>query len=254
MRLFIGLPVVGGLLWVRRVPLKFTRDDIGPLAAGGIILALHFIVQIAGMETTSASNTAWIISVSPLAIVLLSSLVLHEPVGLATTAGLTVASAGIVLLVSRGRVTELGWLRSTGDWLILASAHTWAIYTVTTRNLSRRRPALAVTFVVLLIATIVAAVFVLAWGDLGRVGSLTPRGVAALLYLAIPGLVIGQWFWQEGVAQLGASQAALYLYLEPIATLALAIPLLGEPFGLAAAIGGALVLIGVYVGQRGRRE
>ena len=71
--------------------------------------------------------------------------------------------------------------------------------------------------------------------------------IAALLYLAIPGLAIGQWFWQEGVASLGATRAGLYLYLEPLATLALAVPLLGEPCGPLIALGGGLVLAGVYV-------
>lgn len=254
LRLFIGVPVIGVLLWARRVPLTLTRVDVLPLVCGGIILAVHFVIQITGMQTTSASNTAWIISVSPLAIVLLSSVFLREPIGPGTVGGLLLASAGVVLLVSRGRIAELGWLRSTGDWLVLLSALTWAIYTVTTRNLSRRRPALAVTFVMLLVAALVGAVLVLGWGDLGRARSLTPRGLGALLYLAIPGLALGQWFWQEGVARMGASRAALYLYLEPIATLVLAIPLLGEPFGVAAALGGSLVLAGVYVGQRGPTE
>ena len=32
-------------------------------------------------------------------------------------------------------------------------------------------------------------------------------GIAAVLYLGIPGLALGQWFWQEGVAKLGATRA-----------------------------------------------
>jgi drug/metabolite transporter (DMT)-like permease len=54
------------------------------------------------------------------------------------------------------------------------------------------------------------------------------------------------------VARLGAARAGLYLYLEPLSTLALAVPLLGEPFGPFIALGGGLVLAGVYLGQRGR--
>lgn len=89
--------------------------------------------------------------------------------------------------------------------------------------------------------------------DLARVRALSPRGVAALLYLAIAGLAVGNWFWQVGVARLGATRAGMYLYLEPLATLALAVPLLGEPFNAVTAIGGGLVLAGVYVGQRDRQ-
>ena len=51
-------------------------------------------------------------------------------------------------------------------------------------------------------------------------------------------------------SKLGATRAGLFLYLEPLATLALAVPLLGEPFGPLVALGGGLVLAGVYLGQR----
>lgn len=253
LRLAIGLPFLGAVLLVKRVPLRFARGDARALLFGGAVFALHFLVQIAGLEMTTATNTAWIVAASPLALAVLSFLFLRERIGRAGVAGIAVATAGILMLVSRGRFGDLGWLRSTGDWLVLLSAHTWAIYTVATRDLARRRDPLAVTFGILLVAAAFTGVVFAAAADLASVRALSPRGVAALLYLAIPGLALGQWFWQEGVSRLGAARAGLYLYLEPLATLALAIPLLGEPFGAAAALGGGLVLAGVYVGQRGGR-
>jgi drug/metabolite transporter (DMT)-like permease len=253
LRLAIGLPFVGVALLAGRVPLRFTRADARPVLLGGSVLTLHFLVQIAGLVTTTATNTGWIISVSPLALAVLSFLFLHERIGWGGWGGIAVATAGILLLVSRGRLTDLDWLRNAGDWLVLASAHTWALYTVTTRDLVRRRHPLAVTFAILLVAAAFTAVLFAIAGDIARVRTLSPRGIVAVLYLAIPGLALGQWFWQEGVARLGAARAGLYLYLEPLATLALAVPLLGEPFGPSIALGGGLVLVGVYVGQRDRR-
>jgi drug/metabolite transporter (DMT)-like permease len=252
LRLAIGVPVLGIVVLVRRVPLRFERRDVVPLVVGGMIFTLHFLVQIAGLVTTTATNTSWIISVSPLALAVLSFLFLRERIGWRGAAGIAVATAGIVLLVSGGNPASLGWLRSTGDWLVLVSAHTWAVYTVVTRGLAGRRPPLAVTFGILLIAAVLTAILFSAAGDPARVRSLSPRGVAALLYLAIPGLALGQWFWQEGVSRIGATRAGVYLYLEPIATLVLAVPLLGEPFGAVTAVGGGLVLVGVYLGQRKR--
>jgi drug/metabolite transporter (DMT)-like permease len=252
LRLAIGLPFLGILLLVRRVPLRFARGDALPLLLGGAIFTLHVLVQIAGLETTTATNTGWIIAVSPLAIAILSFFFLRERIGWNGVAGIAIATAGILILVSRGRLTDLRWLRSTGDWLVLVSAHTWALYTVATRDLARRHEALAVTFAILLIAGAFAAVVFGVAGDVARVRELSARGIAALLFLAIPGQALGQWFWQEGVARLGAARAGVYLYLEPLATLTLAVPLLGEPFGPVVALGGGLVLAGVYVGQRGR--
>jgi drug/metabolite transporter (DMT)-like permease len=250
LRLAIGLPFLGAVVLFKRVPLQFARADALPLVAGGAIFTLHFLVQIAGLVTTTATNTSWIISVSPLALAVLSFLFLRERIGWRGTVGIAVATAGIILLVSAGNPARLGSLHSTGDWLVIASAHTWAIYTVVTRDLVARRHPLAVTFGILLIAATLTAILFMASGDATHVRSLSPRGVAALLYLAIPGLALGQWFWQEGVSRLGATRAGVYLFLEPLATLALAIPLLGEQFGTVTAVGGGLVLAGVYLGQR----
>ncbi len=250
LRLAIGLPFLAAVVLAKRVPLRFTPGDVRPLFWGGTILTLHFMIQITGLLTTTATNTGWIIAASPLALAVLSFLFLRERIGWRGVAGIAVATTGILLLVSRGSLGDLGWLRSSGDWLVLASAHTWAVYTVVTRDLVRRRHPLAVTFAILSIATGLTAILFAATADFAAVRALSPRGIVALLYLAIPGLALGQWFWHEGVARLGAARAGLYLYLEPLATLALAVPLLGEPFGPFIALGGGLVLAGVYLGQR----
>jgi len=253
LRLALGVPVLALVLRIRGIPLGFTREDVRPLLLGGGVLTVHFLIQIAGIVFTTATNTGWIISASPLAIAVLSFVLLRERVERNTVLGIGVATVGIALLVSGGRPADLGWLRSIGDWLVLASAHTWALYTVLTRDLSRRRHPLAVTFGILVLAGVASWVLFVLVGDVSSVRALSPRGVVALLYLGIPGMALGQWFWQAGVAGLGATRAGLYLYLEPIATLMLAVPLLGEPFGLWVAGGGGLVLAGVWLGQRQSR-
>ncbi len=252
LRLALGLPSLAVLLLVRRVPLRFTREDAGPLLLGGAVFTAHFLIQIAGLGSTTATAAGWIIAVTPLALAVLSFVFLRERLTWWAVLGIAVATLGIMLLVSGGRLADLGWLRSTGDWLVLVSAHTWAIYTVVTRDLGRRRDPLAVTFGIVLVATVLTAVPFAAFADLERIRHLSPRGVLAVVYLAVPALALAQWFWQAGVSRLGAARAGLYLYLEPLATLSLSIPLLHEPFGVAAAAGGALVLAGVWVGQRGR--
>ena len=252
-RLAVALPFLAGMMAVTRAPVALSRADLRPLCLGGFILTAHFLIQIAGLTMTSATNTAWIISVTPLALAILSFVFLRERIGPGGIAGISVATLGIALLVSRGRLADLGWLRSSGDWLALTSAFTWAAYTVVTRDLVRRRHPLTVTLGVFLIAAACIAVPLAATADLASLRMLSSRAIAAILYLSILGLVIGQWCWQIGVARLGATRAGLYLYFEPLATLALAVPLLGESFSPAMGVGAAFVLVGVYLGQRDRR-
>ena len=222
--------------------------------AGSAILTLHFLIQITGIKYTSATNTGWIISVTPLALAVLSYFVLREKIGRRTIAGIAVATSGILLLVSGGRLTDLGWLSSIGDWLVLASAHTWAVYTVVTRDVSRQAEPLAVTFTILAPSFCLMMIYMAFTSDWSTFTALPTEPVLAILFLGVLGMGIAHWFWQEGVSRLGAARAGMYLYLEPLATTVLAVPYLHESFGLVTAAGGLLVLAGVFVAEGRRRS
>ena len=89
LRLAIGLPFLGGLLLLKGLPWRFSRHDIRPLCAGGAMFTLHFLVQISGLLTTTATNSAWIIGASPLALAVLSFAFLRERIGWNALPGLS---------------------------------------------------------------------------------------------------------------------------------------------------------------------
>ena len=248
MRLLIAVPVLvvlaalRGSVRPRRLPLK-------PVLIGSALIGIHFFIQITGLQFTTATNTGWIIAVTPVVLALMSHLILGERISRGLAYGILVATLGIVVLVSGGRLTGLGWLGSFGDWLILASAHTWALYTLTVRDLSRSADPLAVTIAVLLPPALVSVVVLYFFSDVTRFLRLPADALVALLFLGVFGMALAQWFWQIGVSRVGAARAGMFLYLEPLATTVLAVPYLGEPFGVATLIGGLLVLLGVWVAQ-----
>ncbi len=253
MRYVIGLPVMFAVITFKRRPLKIERGDRWMLLAATAVITLHFLIQVAGMQWTSATNTGWLISVTPLVMVVLSFFFLGERLTLRAVVGVIVATVGVLLLISRGAIGNLDWLKSVGDWLVFASAHTWAIFTIMTRDLSRKYPPLSITFLMLVISALVIVPLALITTDMAALGGLSSEAIVALLFLGVPVQGLAFWFWQEGVAKLGASRAGIFLYLEPLATTGLAVPYLGESFGLFAAFGGALVLVGVYLAARRRR-
>ena len=251
-RLWIAIPVLAVIAFARKKRLSVSRRELGPLLAGSGLLTAHFLVQITGLKTTSATNTGWIIAAIPLVMALLSFLILGERLGKREIAGIAVATLGIVLLVSRGRIGDLAWLKSTGDWLILASCHTWALFTIATRDLTRRRDPLVVTLLLMIPAAVVMTAWTSIRSEPARWLDLPAEAIVALLFLGILGTAAAHLFWQRGVAALGASRAGIYLYLEPLATTALAVPYLKEPFGPFTAVGGGLVLLGVWWAFRRR--
>jgi drug/metabolite transporter (DMT)-like permease len=252
LRLILAVPTLYALILVRRIRLSFSGREILTLTAGSGILILHFLIQITGLQYTSATNTAWIIAVTPLIILFLSRLFLKERIHRADLVGVGIASAGIVLLISNGNLSSLGWLENTGDWLVLASAHTWAIYTVIGRNVSRSHNPIAVAFAFLAPAMIVvtgAMIFISNWNAILH---LPAEPIIAIIFLGVVAMALANWWWQKGVGSIGAAKAGVFLYLEPLATMILAIPLLNETVGVMTAVGGALILAGVYVAQKSR--
>jgi len=250
LRFIIGLPVLFAIVIGKRIKLNFSPKHRRQVLLGAAIITAHFLIQITGIKYTSATNTGWIIGVTPLVLAVLSYLILKEKIGLREIAGIAVATIGIVLLVSRGKLGQLDWIQSVGDWLVLASAHTWALYTVATRDLSRTYNPLAVTSAILLPSAVVLVGYMVFASDWSKFINLPMEPLLALLFLGVFSLAVGHWFWQEGVSSLGAARAGFFLYLEPLATTLLAVPYLNEQFGIFTAIGGLMVLGGVYLSQR----
>ncbi len=90
----------------------------------------------------------------------------------------------------------------------------------------------------------------LATGGPGDLGHLTTAGWTGVLFLGLACSGLGYLLWYAALERIEATRVAALLYLEPLVTLAAAVLLLGEPVGLATALGGALVLAGVSLVQR----
>ncbi len=250
LRVFIALPILLILARFRGAKLVRHPQVFKQLAIGSAVITAHFLIQITGLRYTSATNTGWIISITPLVTVALSYVFLKEQISRFTIIGILVATTGILLLVSHGNLMNFAWLKSIGDWMILISAHTWAIYTVVTRDLTRSQSPVIVTIGVLIPTAALMLTYMLVTSDWSSFLHLPAKVYAALGVLAVLATALAHWFWQEGVRGVGAARAGIFLYLEPIATTTLAVPMLNEDFGVFTAVGGSLVLAGVYIAQR----
>ena len=250
LRYILGLPVIAVLMIGRGELLRFSAREWTRLAIASAVITSHFYIQVVGINYTSATNTGWIISVTPLALAILSYLFLKERLGMRQVGGIAIATLGILLLVSRGSFANVDWLSSIGDWLVLASAHTWAIYTIVTRDLSRQHPPIVVTFWILLMSSVIFIVWMLFTSDWGQIMAMPTEAKTAVAFLGVFCLGVAFWFWQEAVSRMGAARAGFYLYFEPIATTALAVPYLGEPFGPWGIAGAVAVLLGVLLAEK----
>lgn len=214
-----------------------------------LILFLHFWVMATGLIYTSATNTAWILTTAPIFIAIMSFFILKEPFGLFQIIGTVLATIGILLLVSKGDFGSLGSIRSIGDWIVLGSCVTWAIYTIVTRNATKRLNPLVLTFWMVFFAGLVIVPYSLIVSGV-KCYVMPADGTIAILFLGIGCLAIAFWAWSEGLAKKPAGEVGLYLYIEPIFAMIGAYFLLNEKITIWVITGALFIIAAVYISER----
>ena len=72
----------------------------------------------------------------------------------------------------------------------------------------------------------------------------------ALFYLAFFGTVLGFVWYYQGIQQIGAMKAGVFINFVPISAIIFSFFILHEPLSLSLLIGAAMVLSGVYLTNR----
>lgn len=254
LRFAMGLVVLGTAAALRRELALPARSELGYLALLGFIgVAFHQWLQSNGLLTAQATTTAWIVATTPIFIVLLGWIVLHESIGPVQGLGIVLAALGVLLVVTKGDAAALfsGRGATTGDVLVLISALNWAVYTVLSRRGLARMPAARMMFFVMLWGWVFVSVWLLGFGPGFReFGQLSTRGWIAITSLGIFGSGLAYIMYYDALRLLPASQLGVFLNIEPLVTMLLAAPMLGEPITLITLIGGGLIIAGIYLVNR----
>ena len=232
------------------------RQWAGLLFLGLTGMFLYNFFFLKGLSLTTAANGSLIVSLNPLLTALLSAMLLRERIRPIRVGGLLLALAGVVVVVTDGSPGALGRAPlNPGDFLLLGAPLMWALYTVFGKKVLAYLPPLTATAYAALFGTLLLGPAAILEGPLYRtVSALTPWGWLSVLQLALLGTVVGFVWWYEGVAELGASRAAVFVYLVPLFGVLLASLVLSEAIGAAKIAGGILIVGGVYAGTLAERE
>jgi drug/metabolite transporter (DMT)-like permease len=244
MRYGIAALVFAPLLWGAR---HWSKRDWALGAVCGVIGVTGFNLPAAlGQRTVSAGLTGLLDGAEPLMIVIFSSL-MHRRLPSRWTMFASVLGLGGIVLLAQGSGPALG--DPAGIALVLFGAMLWALYCVMVPILINRRGALSSTAVTMLFG----ALPLLAAGLPGTPGLLhiiTGFQWGLLAVMVLTTSVISMLCWNAGSAVLGAEQAGWFLYLLPVVSLIGGALLLGEPVKTVELVGGALILVSVYLSQR----
>jgi drug/metabolite transporter (DMT)-like permease len=251
-RFGIGTLVLTVMVHWRGSPVLPPRDTWQTLAWMGFVgIFAHHMLQATGLTLTTAVHTGWLIGVIPIWSAVLSAVLLKERFGGMKVAGLIGGFAGAVLVVTKGNFgSDLLLLGATrGDFLILLSTVTWAVYSVLGHDVLKRLGPTRATAGAMLFGWLMLTPLFL-WQEGWREWShLRLMGWVAMLFLGVGCSAVGYLFWYGALEGIEVSRVAAFLYIEPLVTLVAAVVLLNEPVDATTIIGGVVVLVSVFVIQ-----
>jgi drug/metabolite transporter (DMT)-like permease len=217
------------LLYVRRLPFKFTRWSL--LASAGHILTATLFVM--ATKLTTAANAIFLQYTAPVYIVLLGIWFLHERPTRMDWASMAIIFSGMLLFFG----DKLSMNGFYGNLLAILSGITLALLTVALRAQKNGTPAESILQANIFMA-IVGFPFVLkeAW---------TVTNWLIVLYLGVFQIGFAFLFFSVAIKHIPALEATLISTLEPILNPVWVFLFLGEKPGLFAVAGGMIVLGGV---------
>ena len=219
---------------------RFRLRDFGEL----LLLALcgHTIFQtglIHGTDASSASSSALILSLTPVAIAAIAWATRTEPFCHHTAAGLALSVSGILFVSG----TEERAVAHLGNLGVLCAMLGWAIFTVRGAAMVRRYGALRVGAWTTGLGTLLLwlpAPFLLAPDDFR---SAPDAFWMAAIVSTLAGMVVGNTLWSYASGRVGPTLTGVYSNVLPLPAILISWVWLGEALA-PAKIAGALLIVG----------
>jgi drug/metabolite transporter (DMT)-like permease len=224
------------------------RRDIVSLAGVGLVgVGANNVAFTIGVSMTTASETALIYAAVPIWGILLGlALGLERPTPWGIL-GVCLAFSGVAVVVYGGLT---GGTSLLGNLLVVVATVCWGSYAVLSLPLLRTYSPLVVASYTMLFGGLGALPLALPGFLDAGLADASGRAWVALAYSTLPVAAFGFWAWQRGVSQVGANRVLIYQYLITLVGVAAGVLLLGESLTANKILGGAVILLGVYLARR----
>ena len=237
-----------GALAVLRQPIALPKRDWLPIGLLSIVgVAAFQACWGLGMARTAPSIGSIVMTTTTAFSAILASLSGRRLPALGWL-GIAVAFAGVVIVVnnSLSRITlALDNLSGALFWVL--SAFAWALYVDRCAPYNARLGTLRVFAWTSLIGSVLLTLLAACIDSFSEFGRLSGQQWGYWLYTAIFPVGVAFLGLSFGFERLGISRVMVYMYLIPVAAVALAAAFFGDPLTPARVLGGLIVLLGVIL-------
>jgi drug/metabolite transporter (DMT)-like permease len=240
--------LAAALLWVyaagsrgvRRLRAVPRRDLALALGLGAIGYSAQAGSYFAALDRLDASLLSLLVYTFPAIVAVTAVAIGRERASRRTAVALTLASAGLVLVLAGAAA---GALDPLGTALGLTAALIYSAYILSSEGVAERIGPVALSTLVCTGAAATLTFGGLVGGQLD-LGGVSATGYGWLAGLAVVSTVGAVGLFFAGLQRVGPTAASILSTLEPVVTVGLAFAVFGESLGGAQLAGAALVLLG----------
>ena len=210
--------------------------------AGHVVFQVGFVH---GTDASSATSSALILGLTPVAIAVLAWVTRVEPFCQHTAAGLVLTMAGIAFV--SGAEPDLS--AHLGNAALFVAMLGWSVYTVRGASLVRKYGALRVTAWSSAVASVLLLVpspFLLTLADFREAPA---EWWYAALGSGLAAIAVGNMLWVYATGRVGPTLTGIYSNVLPIPSVLISWLWLGESLQAAKIAGAALIVTGIAVAR-----
>ncbi len=242
-----GVLLLGFALW-REKGIGIRPQDFASIAIVGVLgLGFYQVLWSVGLDMTSATNSALILSVQPLLGAAYVDLTRAEVVEKSVYWSMLLAFAGVVLVIFKPTARlSFSTETLTGDLFTVAASFCSAVFFS-----ARAKPLLETYSPVRLMGHCMILTAVVLWIAsllLSQPQSGTVRAHAwfSLAYAILFSGILGHVLWYVGIGRIGVTKSMVYWFLTPVCAVLFNAFAMGETILPQQILGGLLILLGVY--------
>lgn len=230
-----------GHRWERReAPMLFLLGLIG--------VALNQLFFVLGLSRTSVAHAALIVGLGPILVLLIAAAMRMERLTALKLCGLATSFAGVaVLQTMRSHGTPATLL---GDTFVFLGSLMFAIFTVAGKKATASHGSIVVNAFAYIGGALVLAPVTVSQSAGFHFAAVSAAGWASLLFMSVFPSVVCYLIYYWALTRIPASRVSAFSYLQTPGAMFLAVIFLSEPLTWALAIGGTLVMTGVYITER----
>jgi drug/metabolite transporter (DMT)-like permease len=251
-RYFVAISLFWVFTYRRERSFRIARRDLRYVLLAALFIFLNQICFVYSVKLAHASTVALLLGATPVFIGLISVGLGLEKLARSFWVGALMTFVGVGLIAAGaggGLGSSLG-----GDLIAIATAFTWAAYTVSIAPLMRRYSPYRISALVLAIGWVPLAAVAVASMQLGdQTFSFGWKVWLGFGYAVVGPLFLTNILWFTSIDRVGPSRASLFTNLQPFFAVFFALVLLGESLRTLEIAGGVLIFAGIAYERMRRR-